>query len=92
MLGQQLDLFATDASTEAPPATPARRTWADVRRGEQTVYDVPGSPWRGTWTVRRIERHPRAPYALIVDLVNVDGRVWQACPHRDAPADVRADR
>lgn len=79
---QQLELFAT-----ATADTPAR-TWADVRRGERVTYNVPGSPWRGTWTVRRIERHPNAPYAFLVDLVDADGHLWQACPHRDAPADV----
>ena len=85
----QLDLFAIDTPPATPEPTPVR-TWADVRVGQQRVYDVPGSPWRGTWTVRRIEKHPSAPYALIVDLVHEDGRVWQACPHRDAPADVKA--
>ncbi|MCX4468740.1 hypothetical protein OOK41_00140 [Micromonospora sp. NBC_01655] len=62
----QMELFATDApamETAAPV-----RTWADVRRGERRTYNVPGSPWRGTWTVRRIEQHPNAPYALIVGL------------------------
>jgi hypothetical protein len=85
----QLDLFAIDG----PPVAPAPahvRTWAEVRVGEQRIYNVPGSPWRGTWTVRRIEKHPHAPYALIATLVDADGRVWVAVPHRDAPADVDA--
>jgi hypothetical protein len=82
MTVEQLDLFATH------PAAEPGRTWADVRQGEQVTYNVPGSPWRGTWTVRRIERHPHAPYAFIADLVDAEGRIWQSCPHRDAPADV----
>ncbi|QDY06146.1 hypothetical protein FJK98_02350 [Micromonospora sp. HM134] len=89
MTAQQLDLFALDT----PPASPVRpRTWADVRVGEQTTYNVPGSPWRGVWTVRRIERHPNVPYELIAALVEADGRVWVKCPHRDAPADVGVNR
>ncbi|MFI6228899.1 hypothetical protein ACIBCR_16470 [Micromonospora echinospora] len=87
MTVQQLDLFAIDTPPSAPEPAPVR-TWADVRRGQQVTYNVPGSPWRGTWTVRRIERHPAAPYAFLADLVNDDGRVWLSCPHRDAAADV----
>ncbi|WP_036374367.1 hypothetical protein [Micromonospora sp. ATCC 39149] len=86
-----MELFTTDTPAVAPTPPPVR-TWADVRKGEQVIYNVPGSPWRGTWTVRRIERHPSAPYALLVDLVDTDGRVWLSCPHRDAPADVDVTR
>ncbi|BCJ64129.1 hypothetical protein [Polymorphospora rubra] len=82
----QMELFATD-TPQATPAPPVR-TWADVRTGERVTYNVPGSPWCGIWTVRRIERHPHAGYALIVTLVDDDGRTWVSVPHRDADADV----
>ncbi|MFI6160374.1 hypothetical protein ACIA59_10540 [Micromonospora haikouensis] len=90
-----MELFATDSATDTPttPApvrrtVPARRIWADVRPGQQVIYDIADSPWRGTWTVRRIEDHPTAPYALIVTLINGEGREWRKVPHRLASADV----
>lgn len=57
-----------------PPA--AARTWADVRPGQRITCQVPGSEWNGTWTVRRTQPHPYAPYLLTIDLTSGDGRTW----------------
>lgn len=82
----QLDLFGEQVPT-AIPATAPTRTWADMRPGDRTTYDVPGSLWHGHWTVRRIQPHLSARYLLIVDLVDADGRTWTTWRHRDVPAD-----
>ncbi|GAB3817743.1 hypothetical protein [Micromonospora zhanjiangensis] len=74
-----MDQLALFAPTETPPPRP----WSAVRPGEQLTFTMPGSPWSGRWTVRRVEDHPHASYAVIVTLVDETGRTWATVPHRE---------